>query len=54
LKIAQRFLVVERTTASAPAFAYELSCLHDMLKRIGAQVADERETLRWKPRRSIA
>jgi hypothetical protein len=45
LKIAQRFLVAGRTTASAPVFAYELSCLRDMLKRIGTQVADERVDL---------
>jgi hypothetical protein len=45
LKIAQRFLVAGRTTASAPAFAYELSSLRDVLKRIGAQVADERVDL---------
>jgi hypothetical protein len=38
-------LVEGRATAAAPAFAYELSSLRDVLKRIGAQVADERADL---------
>jgi hypothetical protein len=45
LRIAQRFLVEGRATAAAPAFAYELSSLRDVLRRIGAQVADERADL---------
>jgi hypothetical protein len=45
LKIAQRFLVEGRATPAAQAFAHELSSLRDVLKRVGAQVADERMDL---------
>jgi hypothetical protein len=45
LKIAQRFLVEGRVAAAAPAFAHELSSLRDVLKRIGAHVADEKVDL---------
>jgi hypothetical protein len=45
LRIAQRFLVEGRVAAAAPAFAYELSSLRGVLKRIGAHVADERVDL---------
>ena len=45
LKIAQRFLVQGRAASAAPAFASELSSLRGVLRRIGAQVADERVDL---------
>jgi hypothetical protein len=45
LKVAQRFLVEGRAIAGGPSFAHELSSLRDVLKRIGAQIADERADL---------
>jgi hypothetical protein len=45
LEIARRFLVEGGGVSGAHAFAHELSSLRDLLKRVGAQVADERTDL---------
>ena len=45
LEIARRFLVAGGGVSGAQAFAHELSSLRDLLKRVGAQVADERTDL---------
>jgi hypothetical protein len=45
LEIARRFLVAGGGVLGAQAFAHELSSLRDLLKRVGAQVADERTDL---------